>query len=105
MLSDESDDKKLNINEATKLVHQMLGADTSCLIFSRHCEKRMKEREISPRDVINVLLGGRCAGSEPHSKSGLWVYRFETNNYRVECNVFRFKNIVVITVIRKKKGA
>lgn len=101
----DSSDKRMNNNEVTKVVHEMLKKDTSCLIIRQHCLDRMRERLINQRDIINVLLGGNCRAAEQHIRSGLWVYRFETNNYRVECNVFKHKSIVAITAIRKRKGA
>ena len=96
-------DKTMNIREAMRVVREMLKEDPSCLIIRKHCQDRMLERGLNHRDVINTLLGGRCTGSEVHIQSGLDVYRFETNNYRVECNVFVNESIVAITAIRKRK--
>lgn len=97
-----STDKKMSIGEATKVVREMLHKDSSCLIIRDHCQIRMKERGMNYRDVFNTLLGGKCTGIEPHIKSGLNVYRFETESYRVECNIFKYENIVTITAIRKR---
>jgi hypothetical protein len=96
-------DKKLNNSEAMRVVREMLGDNSSCLIIREHCILRMKERGINQRDIINVLLGGRCTGAEPHIASGYWVYRFETGNYRVECNINVGRNIIAITVIKKRR--
>lgn len=104
MSSRSSSDKRMNNSEVTKIVREMLKKSTSCLIIRQHCLDRMRQRQINQRDVINVLLGGTCRAAEQHIKSGFWVYRFETNNYRVECNVFKHKSIVAITAIRKRKG-
>lgn len=104
MSSGSSSEIKMDKSEVTKLVRRMVAADSACLRFRKHCIERMVERGLNQRDVINVLLGGKCTVIEPHPRSGLWVYRFETNNYRVECNVFRNDSIVVITVIRKRRG-
>ena len=103
MSSSRSSDKRMGINEATKVAREMLNKDSSCLIFSDHCITRMKERGMNQRDVINVLLGGKCNAIEVHPKSGLNVYRFETPSYRVECNIFKYENIVAITAIRKTR--
>lgn len=75
----DSADKKMSINEATKVARYMMTQDTSCLIIRDHCVQRMTERGINHRD-INVLLGGKCTEVEPHPTSGYWVYRFETAN-------------------------
>ncbi len=63
----------------------------------------MIERGMNHRDVLNTLLGGRCKSTEVHIQSGLDVYRVETSNYRVECNIFVNKSIVAITAIKKRK--
>lgn len=81
----------------------MLKQDPSCLIIRKLCQERMLERGMNHRDVLNTLLGGRCTGTEIHIQSGLSVYRFETNNYRVECNIFVNESIVAITAIKKRK--
>ena len=97
-------DKKLNVNQASKIVKEMVRNDSECIIFRSHGINRIKQRGMNHRDVINVFMGGRCTAVELHSQSGLWVYRFETNNYRIECNIYVYKNIVVITAINKGKG-
>ena len=102
MPSRESSDKKMNLREATRVAHEMLRKDSSCLIIREHCRQRMLERGLNLRDVKNTLLGGNCMAVELHIQSGLHVYRFETNNYRVECNIFKYENIVAITVIKKR---
>ncbi len=81
----------------------MLTKNPSCLIIREHCKVRMLERGMNHRDILNTLLRGRCTGIEEHFKSGLDVYRFETENYRVECNIFKFENIVAITAIKKRR--
>lgn len=81
----------------------MLNKDSSRLIIREHCKARMLERGMNYRDVLNTLLGGRCTGIEQHIKSGLDIYRFETENYRVECNIFKYENIVAITAIKKRR--
>jgi mRNA-degrading endonuclease RelE of RelBE toxin-antitoxin system len=103
MSSSGSDDKRMSIREATKVVRMMLNKDASCLIIRDHCQMRMRERGMNLRDVLNTLLGGKCTGIEEHLKSGLNVYKFETDNYRVECNVFKHESIVAITAIRKRR--
>jgi len=104
MSSLDSADKRMSIKEATKIVRKMLTKDSSCLIIREHCQKRMLERGMNHRDVLNTLLGGKCMGIEEHIKSGLnVVYRFETDNYRVECNVFKYESIVAITAIKKRR--
>jgi hypothetical protein len=102
MSKTDSSDKRMNINEAMKVAKEMLGKDPSCLTFTQHCLTRMRERGLNHRDVINTLLGGRCTGVEEHIKSGYAVYKFETQNYRVECNIFKYENIVAITAIKKR---
>lgn len=101
MSKSDSDDKKMALAEVSRVVKEMLAQDPGCLIISGHCLKRMKERGINHRDIVNVLLGGRCVAVEIHIKSGLWVYKFETNSYRVECNAHKYDSIVAITAIRK----
>ncbi len=96
-------DKRMSIKEATKVTREMLHENSSCLIIREHCQKRMLERGMNHRDVLNTLLGGKCTGIEVHIKSGLDVYRFETDHYRVECNVFKYENIVAITAIKKRR--
>lgn len=103
MSSGRSADKRMGVNEATKMAKEMLSKDPSCLIIREHCKNRMLERGMNYRDVLNTLLGGRCTGIEAHDRSGLDVYRFETMNYRVECNIFKTKNIVAITAIKKRR--
>jgi hypothetical protein len=98
-----SADKTMSIAEATRIVREMLEQKPSCLIIRQHCIDRMLERGMNQRDILNTLLGGKCTGNEIHIKSGLDVYRFETNNYRVECNIFVNQSIVAITAIRKRK--
>lgn len=96
-------DKKMGHVEATKVARVMIQEDSSYLIIKDHCLRRMKERGINHRDIINVLLGGKCTGVELHNLSGCWVYRFETKNYRIECNIFKNESIVAITAIRKRR--
>lgn len=103
MSSSKKTDTSMSLKEATKVAKQMLGDDPACLILSNHCKERMLERGMNLRDVLNTLLGGNCMGVESHIKSGLDVYRFETTNYRVECNIFKNENIVAITAIKKRK--
>ncbi len=93
-------DKRLNNNEATKIIKSLYLKNSSCLIISKHCEIRMLERDIVLNDVINIIKLGKCTGSELHEKSHRWVYRIETSKFRLECNIN--KNIIAITVIRKK---
>jgi len=102
MSSSKKTDKSMSLKEATKVAKEMLGKDPACLILSNHCEKRMVERGMNLRDVLNTLLGGNCTGVESHIKSGLDVYCFETKNYRVECNIFKHESIVAITAIKKR---
>jgi mRNA-degrading endonuclease RelE of RelBE toxin-antitoxin system len=103
MSSFRQTDKTMSLGEATKVAKEMLDMNPACLILSNHCKERMLERGMNLRDVANTLLGGRCTGVEQHFKSGLDVYRFETNNYRIECNIFKHENIVAITAINKRK--
>lgn len=94
----------MNEQQATKVVRKMLKDDGGeCLIFRKHAEDRMLQRNINSNDVFNVLCGGKCTGAELHPKTFLWVYRFETSKYRVECNIDRSKqSITVITIMRAK---
>lgn len=100
MSSFDSQEKKLNNTQVTKLIKSMYKNNSKCIIISKHCKLRMLERNININDIINLIKLGKCTGSELHIVSQKWVYRIETNMYRLECNINN--KIIAITVIRKK---
>ena len=89
---------RANRNEALKTLHRLLAADAP-MIEKAHIRKRMKEREFSLMDVINVMERGKILSEgEFNDNAQAWSYRVETKKMFV---VFGFDEnatrIILIT--------
>lgn len=47
-------------------------AGTGCFQQTKHCRERMRERQITIDDVLNVLLWGKVSGIEYNKKHKSW---------------------------------
>lgn len=66
----------LPINDvvARKIIHTLASHDTKRIFFSSHAKQRMQQKNISIRQVLNILTSKHCQFTEsPHlTPSGDW---------------------------------
>jgi len=79
--------------EAKKLIRKILS--TGFVTYAQpHAEDRMRQRNISTVDCVNVLRGGAVAEGE--MENGSWRYRVYTPRM---CVVIRFESESILEVV------
>jgi hypothetical protein len=87
----------LPLRQAKKLILDII--EKGMVTYSRpHALDRMKERDITMVDCINILRAGRM--SEPEYVNESWRYRIETNSMAAVITFLSETGLMVVTVIR-----
>ncbi|AMV71137.1 hypothetical protein JCM30471_29590 [Desulfuromonas carbonis] len=79
--------------ETKKLIRKIL-SEGIVTYAQPHAEERMRERDISTVDCVNVLRGGKVAEGE--QENGTWRYRVYTGRM---CVVVRFESETILQVL------
>lgn len=87
--------------KALALVRE-LAMDSGNVVFSFHALKRMKQRKVSPKAVIECLLRGTIVEGPALGLRGTWDMAIERmgagRRLRVACAIDVPKRIIVVTV-------
>jgi len=83
--------------EARQLARRIL--EDGFYVFTRHCENRLMERDLSSVDCMNVIRGGHVTAIELVRSA--WRYRFETPRISVVVEFESEDEFAVITAWRK----
>lgn len=96
---------RLSKQQALKQIRRVIQSDDFSPLISIHAKERMKQRNITISDVLNVLrsLDARISDGELHS-SGAYGYKLSTKKYSV---VVSFSDdgegANIVTVMEAKK--
>lgn len=91
------EDHPLSPSKAKRLLREL--REQGRILYSKpHALARMRERDITSVDVINVLRGGVVEPGE--YENGAWRYRVRTNKFCVVVQFLSHEALLVVTVVR-----
>lgn len=74
-----------------------------CFSFTNHCRKRMRERNVSADDILNVLMWGKVSEIQESAEHNKWKCKVEGKDLdndplTLQAAVIKEKRTIVITV-------
>ena len=97
--------KRLDRNEARKLITKIINQHPEKVFFSRHALEELKKNVLTTLDAINVLKSpGARIYTEGEFEKGSYRYRLETTNMMVVVSFLELGDgMIVVTAWDKRK--
>ena len=97
--------KRLDRNEARKLITKIMNTRPEKVFFSRHALEELKKDGLTTLDALNVIKSpGARIYTEGEFEKGSYRYRLETTNMMVVVSFLELGNgMIVVTAWDKRK--
>lgn len=95
--------KRLDKNQARKLISLIVTQFPQNIFFSRHALVEIKKDDLTTSDILNVIKSGHAQiHSDAELENGSYRYRLETQNIMVVLAFSSSESMIVVTAWRKK---